>query len=89
MVRKQLYLERRQDRFLKRLSRQTGKTEAEIVREVLDRYAEETAREKERLRVWEEQKAFIRDWIAQGPVPSTGRTWKREDLYDRPYPGRY
>ncbi len=89
MIRKQLYLERRQDRFLKRLSRQTGKTEAEIVREVLDRYAEETASEKERLRVWEEQKAFISDWIAQGPVPPTDRKWNREDAHDRPYPGRY
>lgn len=89
MVRKQVYMERRQDRELKRLAKETGKTEAEILRDAFDRYAAETASEKERLRVWEEEKAFIRDWIAKGPVPGKPRTWKREDLYDRPYPGRH
>jgi predicted DNA-binding protein len=89
MVRKQLYIEPRQERILKRLARKTGKTEAEILREALDRHAGEILREQERLKLWEEQKEFIRQWIAKGPVPKTERTWKREDLYDRPYPGKY
>ena len=89
MVRKQVYMERRQDRELKRLAKETGKTEAEILRDAFDRYAAETASEKERLRAWEEQKAFISDWIAQGPVPATGRKWSREDAHERPRTGRH
>lgn len=83
MVRKQVYLERRQDQALKRLARRTGKTEAAIIREALDRHAEEADREKARLRLWQDEKAFIDQWMAKGPVPAGGRTWKREDLYDR------
>ena len=83
MIRKQLYFEPRQDRALKRLARQNGKTEAEIVRQALDRLVEDTVRDKERLKAWEETKEFIRQRMAKGPVPGGGRTWKREDLYDR------
>lgn len=36
MVRKQLYLREDQDRALKERSRETGKTEAELVRQALD-----------------------------------------------------
>jgi hypothetical protein len=89
MVRKQLYIEPRQDRLLKRLVRKTGKTEAEIIREALDLHAAELDLHRRRLKVWEEQKAFIRRWVAQGPVPAAGRPIKREDLYGRPYPGKY
>lgn len=40
MVRKQVYLEHSQDAKLKRLARATGKTEAELIREALDRLPE-------------------------------------------------
>jgi predicted DNA-binding protein len=80
MVRKQLYLEARQERALKRLAKKTGKTEAEILREALDRHTAELQRQQERLKVWEEQKEFIRQWIAKGPVPKTDRTYDRPGL---------
>ena len=89
MVRKQVYLERRQDRDLKRLAREKNQTEAQVIREAIDRLVQQSAEEKERLRVWEEQKEFIRNWIGQGPAVYSPRKWKREDLYDRPYPGRH
>ena len=41
MVRKQVYLEALQDARLKRLARATGKTEAELIRDALDRYLPE------------------------------------------------
>jgi len=88
MVRKQFYIEPRQNRLLKRLARQTRKTEAEIIREALGRLAQEIEREPERLKAWEEEKAFIRLRMNKGPVPGGPRTWKREDLYDRPGLGR-
>jgi len=36
MVRKQVYIEPRQDELLKRWARESGKSEAEIVRQALD-----------------------------------------------------
>ena len=83
MIRKQFYIEPSQDRQLKRMAKRTGKTEAEIVREALSRLVEEQEREKDRLKVWEEQKAFMRQWMAKGPVPASGRTWTREELHER------
>ena len=83
MIRKQLYIEPRQDRELKRLARQNGKTEAEIFREALNRLVEEKKRKANPARAWQETEAFIEQWIAKGPVPATGRRWRREDLYDR------
>jgi len=88
MVRKQVYLERHQNRAVKRLAREKKQTEAQVIREAIDRLVQQSADEKERLRIWEEQKTFIRDWIAQGPVPPTDRKWNREDAHDRPRAGR-
>jgi len=91
MVRKQVYIERRQERLLKRWARKTGKTEAEIIRQALDLHTPPEIRTEELNRAWEQEKEFIRRLMAKGPVPATpgGRTWRREDLYDRPYPGRH
>lgn len=43
MVRKQIYLPRRQNQMLKRLAKQRGVSEAEIIRQALEREAEMTA----------------------------------------------
>ncbi len=48
MVRKQVYLERRQDRALKRLARRTKQNESEIIRAGLERIIEEAAAERRR-----------------------------------------
>lgn len=81
MIRKQVYIEPRQEATLKRLARLEGVTEAEILRRAIDRESrlvsatwqpEETA--------WEEARALILSLMAQGAVPG-GRTWKREDAY--------
>jgi hypothetical protein len=82
MVRKQIYLRRDQDRSLKQVARQEGRTEAELVRQAIDDYT--TARE--RRASWAEEKKFIEQWIKDaarnGPVKA-GRSWRREDAYDR------
>jgi hypothetical protein len=83
MIRKQVYIEPRQDANLKRLARAKGVTEAEIIRRAIDR---ETGSVSVPLgqpdsTAWEEARAFIHDLIAQGPV-SGGRTWSREELYE-------
>jgi len=81
MVRKQVYIEPRQDEMLKRAAAETGMTEAEIVRRALDLWDERVAQHRRVQEIWEEERAFIESLIAQGPVPG-GRTWTREELYE-------
>ena len=91
MVRKQLYLRKDQDRRLKQVAERMGLAEAEYVRMALDRALAEPAVAGAALRdptAWQEILAFLRTRHAKGPLPGT-RDWKREDIYDRPYPGRY
>jgi hypothetical protein len=81
-IRKQVYIDLRQDRWLKQRSRKTGIPEAEIVRRALDREIRETEANKKRAEVWKEARALIQESTDKGPV-SGGRSWRREDLYDR------
>ena len=82
MVRKQVYIQPRQEKALKKLARKTGMREAEILRRALDAHMEALARQEQRQAAWKKENAFIRRLAARGPVPG-GRTWRREDLYDR------
>ena len=81
-VRKQIYIEREHEAALKHLSRETGIPEAEIIRQALDQHLRTPRYPRTDLRAWEAERAFIRELIEQGPVLG-GRTWRREDLYDR------
>jgi hypothetical protein len=81
MVRKQVYIEPRQDELLKAWAEETGKSEAEIVREALDRWLASERRRREAEAAWEEERAFIEARMAEGPL-ANGRTWTREALYE-------
>ena len=83
MIRKQVYIEPRQDASLKRLARAKGVTEAEIIRRAIDRETSSVSIPigQPDSAAWEEARAFIHTLIAQGPV-SGGRTWSREELYE-------
>jgi len=81
-VRKQLYIEPDQEATLKRLAKKTGMTEAEIIRQAIDRQTRMLRFPKRDLSAWEKERAFIVKLIRQGPVAG-GRTWQREDLYGR------
>ena len=82
MVRKQIYLSQSQDALLKLRAHETGVTEAELVREALEAHLRYRPVPQRSLAGWEKQREFIRSLMDAGPVPG-GRTWKREDLYDR------
>jgi len=82
MVRKQVYIEPRQEALLKRLARETGAKEAEIIRQAIDRQAQTFLLPRRDLRAWQEERDFINRLIQQGPLPG-GRRWRREDLYER------
>ena len=81
MVRKQFYIEPRQDEALKKWAQETGMSEAEIFRQVLDHWIASEQQRREAEAAWEEELAFIESRSAQGPVVG-GRTWTREELYE-------
>jgi hypothetical protein len=81
-VRKQIYTEPDQERLLKWLAAEIGVTEAEGIRQAIDRQARSFRSIRRDLRAWEAEQASIRNLIAQGPVPGR-RGWRREDLQER------
>jgi hypothetical protein len=81
MVRKQVYIEPRQDRLLKEWTAETGMTEAEVFRQAIDAWLAEAERMRRAKAAWQEERAFIESLIAQGPAPG-GRRWTREALYE-------
>jgi hypothetical protein len=82
MVRKQIYIEPRQEAILKRLARETGETEAEIIRRVIDRQSVGQVNRRRDLRSWELERAFILRRMAEERIPGK-RTWNREELHER------
>jgi hypothetical protein len=80
-VRKQVFIEPRQDELLKQWAEETGKSEAQIVREALDLWMASEERRREAEAAWHEVLDFAEERAAQGSVPG-GRTWTREELYE-------
>ena len=83
MIRKQVYIEPRQDRMLKRRAKQGGVTEAEIIREALDRVETSGAVRQRNGDRDAAQRAleFMRSLADAGPRLK-GRAWSRESLYE-------
>jgi len=81
MIRKQVYIEERQDRLLKRYARQRGATQAELIREGIELLARRATAAPSRDRALREFWDFARKRAAMR-VPQTGRTWTREELYE-------
>jgi hypothetical protein len=85
MLRKQIYISLRQQALLKRLSKERGISESEIIRQAIDREAGKIpsgAFESTRRRAWEDAYAFMRSIQAKGALKDQRRNWNREDLYD-------
>lgn len=81
-VRKQVYLEPEQNVALKRLSKETGVSTAEIIRRAIDQHTRQVQPRRRDPRAWEDERDYILRLISLGPVAG-GRTWRREDLYGR------
>ncbi len=81
MVRKQVYIESRQETTLKQQARNLGITEAEVIRRAIDRQMISVRFGAKDLKAWEREKAFITKRMAKGRT-SGGRQWKREDAYE-------
>jgi hypothetical protein len=82
MIRKQIYIAPQQDKMLKRLARQTHKTQAEIIRDAIEGHAQSLKDKQSRRKAWRAIEATIEQRMKL-PAVEAGRSWKREDLYDR------
>ena len=80
MVRKQVYIEPDQDRFLKKRARELGVTEAELIRQAIDALVRMPVRPPFDPEAWAAVVASL-DERARLPMTGQGRTWRREDLY--------
>ena len=82
-VRKQIYLDQRQNRQLKRLAEARGVSEAQIIRNLLD--AQTTAGQNQPLppdrAAWEAIVAFSRE-RAQSGITGEPYKWNRDDAYE-------
>ena len=83
MVRKQIYIQERQERLLKRISKARGVSEAELIRQAIER---ETIGGKPHLlapdqAAWEEILCFVKNRKSLRP---SGRAykWNRLDAYE-------
>lgn len=56
-------------------------TEAEIIRQAIDRQTRMLSIPRRDPSIWQEERAFISRLIQHGPVPG-GRNWRREDLHE-------
>jgi DNA-binding FadR family transcriptional regulator len=88
MVRKQLYIEEQQEQALKSRARELGVTEAEIVRDALDRLLAEPATPRYAARVARERLLSELDSAfndaAQVARPPENIRFSREDAYAEP-----
>jgi Ribbon-helix-helix domain len=86
MIRKQVYIEPEQERLLKQLSKQLGVTEAELIRRgiaALSQLQMHSVQLDDDL--WQKELQYMKERAEKFPaVPGGKRTWKRDDLYDRP-----
>ncbi len=82
LVRKQVYITRAQENLLKKKAAQLGVSEAELVREALDRQVYKVSYPRHSAEKWQKELQFIQGRIA-GDDSRSQRTWKRDDLYGR------
>jgi len=81
MIRKQIYIESRQNNNLKKQACHLGVTEAEVIRRAIDRQMTSVRWGAKDKKAWGREKAFIARRMAKSS-PSGGRQWKREDAYE-------
>ena len=82
MIRKQVYIEPRQEQLLKALARELGVTEAELIRQGIDRGLEGMGGSRPDPAAWKEAERYILGRMRKGTLKG-GRRWTREELYGR------
>jgi hypothetical protein len=89
MVRKQIYLPRKQNQLLKRLAKQRGVSEAEIIRQALERDVKAaTYTVRENSAGWDEILRFVKERQAKYAGQGKPVQWNRQELYEEPETGK-
>ena len=82
MVRKQVYIQDRQERLLRRIAESRGVSQAEVVRQAIEGQAIGQGRETEtNPAAWEQALAFIETLHKRSAGEPRHQRWSREDLY--------
>lgn len=82
MVRKQIYIQDRQERLLRRIAETRGVSQAEVVRQAIEGQAARQSRGTgPSPAAWEEALAFIRSLERRVPSDREHQRWSREELY--------
>lgn len=89
MIRKQIYLPKQQNQYIKRKAKQSGISEAEVIRLALER-DEKTATHPIHANAesWEEILRFIKERQAAYAGQGKPMQWNRQDLYEEPDTGK-
>jgi len=83
MVRKQIYIEKRQRAQIKRAAKAQGLSEAELIRRAIDQKLAGGSKGLPRdPAAWARARAVMRALQTQGPLPARQRSWTREELYE-------
>ena len=83
MVRKQIYIEKRHERQLRRIAERRGASQAEVVRDAIEREAVGSGVDPSTdPAAWQEALATIRKIHRGRGRPATVRRWKRAELYE-------
>jgi type IV secretory pathway ATPase VirB11/archaellum biosynthesis ATPase len=83
MVRKQIYLPQRQDKVLKHMARERGISEAEVIRQALEREAESTASiPRGSVAAWDAILQFLQKRKETLVKKGKPVAWERQELYE-------
>jgi hypothetical protein len=83
MIRKQIYLPRRQNQLIKRRAKQQGITEAEVIRQALDRDERLSAPlNRADAASWEQIQRFVQERQAKYAGKGKPVRWNRQELYE-------
>jgi hypothetical protein len=83
MVRKQVYIAPRHERLLKERAREYGVTEAELIRQALDRGLAPETRTTTDPEAWKAMRRYIERHRRPLSTKARPRRWTRDSLYDR------
>ena len=89
MTRKQLYLPKRLNQFLKRAARQRGISESEIIRQALERDESSASYPiREGAIGWNKILSFVKERQAEYGSQGKPVQWNRQELYEEPEKGK-
>ena len=83
MIRKQVYITARHDMLLKERAREYGVTEAELIRDALDRGLGHKGSATVDLEGWKAMRTYIERHRRPLTTKPAKRQWTRDSLYDR------